>query len=73
MNKRKLYRIWGLTEEQFEYCEQNNICAVAKNFSGQYEYALKYYSRKELIKAYIEAWFYNVFKGYNYSFSEVKK
>ena len=25
------------------------------------------------LKAYIEAWFYNVFKGYNYSFSEVKK
>lgn len=69
---KKMYEIYGLTEEQFKYCEACEAESVYKDFRGNYRCVFKFFTRKEYIKARLEALYYNIFKGYKYRFVYVK-
>lgn len=72
MKKTHLYRIWGLTAEQFKACaaSEDYVCVVT-DLAGNYSYALGRYNKLELILAKIEAFWWNVTKGYKYKFERV--
>ena len=70
---KKMYEVYGLTEEQFKYCEAIDDTSVYKDFKGNYKCVYKIFTRKEYLKARLEALYYNIFKGYKYRFEFVKK
>lgn len=70
--KKHVYKIWGLTEEQFKVCDSSNdYVKVVTDNSGNYLYAVGRYSALEIIKARLEALKYNLFSGYKYKFERV--
>ena len=50
--KKHVYKIWGLTEEQFKVCDSSNdYVKVVTDNSGNYLYAVGRYNTLEIITA----------------------